>query len=502
MTLKNKKKIKNSLEFILALCVIQLLCSLTVFAQQLEAKIKIVSVASQSARIEGRFLNPKDNFSGRNWSFLQNYADVTGLGRRVENLNLFDEAGNKIEVKKLTDGEFLAEKPAASFAYNVKTEVPNRLISAAHVSWISDELGLLMLNDLLPKWGTNQPISARITLEIPDGWKTQSHETQNPANAFDVKNIENAIFLIGKNWREKTIKVDRTDLNLAIAGEWQFSDDEALQMAGSILEETRKIFGEIPVARAQIFLLPFPLQTNQFDRWQAETRGANVMILSGAIPFKSRAVQRLHEQLRHEIFHLWMPNAVALSGNYDWFYEGFTVYAALRMGVEVNQIRFEDYLDTLARAFDMAQNQSDSLIEISNKRWAGGSNSVYAKGMLAAFLSDVALLRASRGRHSLSKIFREIYQKHRLPNSFQDGNAAILNVLKSYPELRFVVQNYIEGNAKIDWTDELKNLGIEAGKNESGTLLKVIAKPSERQKDLLDKLGYNQWRRLLRKEKK
>jgi hypothetical protein len=77
-----------------------------------------------------------------------------------------------------------------------------------------------------------------------------------------------------------------------------------------------------------------------------------------------------------------------------------------------------------------------------------------------------------------------------------------LSILKSYPELKFIIQNYIEGNAKIDWTDELKNLGIEAGKNESGTLLKVIAKPSERQKDLLDKLGYNQWRRLLRKEKK
>lgn len=502
MMLKNKHKFKTSSILMLALCSINLLCSQANYGQEIEAKIKVTSAASRSVRVEGKFLNPKGNFSGLNWSFLQNYADVSGLEKRVENLKLFDAAGDKIETKKLADGEFLAEKAPSTFAYDVKTEIPARLTSAAHASWISDELGLLMLNDLFPKWKTNQPITARIILEIPDGWKAQSHETQNSAKAFDVQNIENAIFLIGKNWRAKAVKVDKTDLSLAIAGEWQFSDDEALEMAGSILEENRKIFGDIPTAKAQIFLLPFPRQTNQFDRWQAETRGSNITILSGAIPFKSRAVQRLHEQLRHEIFHLWLPNAVALSGNYDWFYEGFTVYAALRMGVEVNQIRFEDYLDTLARASDMAQNQSESLIEISNKRWAGGSNSVYAKGMLAAFLSDAALLRESRGKRSLSNIFRQIYQKHRVPNSLQDGNAAILGVLKSYPELRLVVQNYVEGNAKIEWTEELKNLGIEAGKNQSGTTLKVAAKPSGRQKDLLDKLGYNQWRKLLRKEKK
>jgi predicted metalloprotease with PDZ domain len=501
MKLKNRNNLKKISKIFLAFCLINIFGSFAANAQDIEAKIKIVSAASPLVRIEGKVLNSGGNFLNRNWSFPQNYADASELGKRIENLSLFDEAGKKIEIKKLADGEFQAEKPAFSFAYEVKTKVPDRLTSAAHVSWLSADLGLLMLNDLLPLRQTKQPVSAKIILEIPAGWKSASSEKQNPENIFDVKNIENAVFLIGKNWRGQTVRIDKTELNLAVAGEWQFSDEEALQMAGSILEENRKIFGEIPVDKSQIFLLPFPQKTNQPDRWQAETRGATVTILSGALPFKNQALQRLHEQLRHEIFHLWMPNALALSGNYDWFYEGFTVYAALRMGVEVNQIRFDDYLNTLARAYDLAQNQSDSLIEISNKRWAGGNNSVYAKGMIAAFLSDAALLRESRSRRSLSDVFRQIYKKHRAPNAVQDGNAAILDILKSYPELRPVIQKYIEGNSKVEWTDELKNLGIEIGKNGQGTALKVSAKLDNRQKDLLDKLGYNQWRKLLQKRK-
>jgi predicted metalloprotease with PDZ domain len=401
----------------------------------------------------------------------------------------------------LIAGEFETNKPWISFDYEVKADIPVNLTRAAHVSWLSRESGLLMLNDLLPQLKRNQAVAAKVTLEIPAGWKISTNETpSNEKNAFGVENIEKAVFFIAKNRRETIVSVDKTNLNLAIAGNnWQFTDDEASAMAGAILEEYRKIFGSIPDARAQILLLPFPRETSQTDRWRAETRGNTIIIVSGAIPLKSQALQRLHEQLRHEIFHLWIPNALNLSGNYDWFYEGFTVYQALRTGVELNQIRFEDFLNTLSRAYDLAQNQKTSLTEISNKRWLNPGSSVYGKGMIVAFLCDAAIMRESNGKRTLSNVFREIYQKHRFPNSAHEANGAILNIFKSRPELKGYASNYIEGTAKIDWQNELDSFGIEAGKNEFGTVLKVSGKLSGRQKDLLDKLGYNQWRKLLQK---
>lgn len=498
MRLKLFYKFRKSFSAIFFLWTVFFGCAAAGKAQDLEINVKILP--SQRIRVEGKFLNPENLKLNREISFLQNYAAVSELGKRIENLELFDEKKTKIGFKKLAAGEFQAENAPSAFAYEVKIDVPDNPASAANVSWLAANQGVLMFNDLLPQWKDGQKISAKIVFEIPNDWKISSSETKSSENVFSVENVEKAIFLIGRNQREKTARIDKTNLNLAIDGEWQFSDAEALEMATAILTEYRKMFGEIPVKQAQILLLPFSRTFNS-DRWQAETRDATVTIISGALPSKREALQRLHEQLRHEIFHLWLPNAVNLSGNYDWFYEGFTVYQALRTGVRLNQISFQDYLNTLGRAFDLAKNQNVSLVEISNKRWTGTNNSVYARGMIVAFLCDSAMLNQGSGKRSLTEIFQKVYRKYHNAILPTDGNAAILAILKDYSELQLIVKNYIEGAAKIEWRDELNIFGIQIAEDGNATRLKVMPELSGRQKDLLDKLGYNQWRKLLQTKK-
>jgi predicted metalloprotease with PDZ domain len=473
------------------------LFALVADAQETEATVKITSLSPASkVRVEGKISAD----AGKSWSFLQNYADVTGLGERIENFKLFDAQAREIAIKKLAPGEFEAEKPAASFQYEVRAEIPKVLTASAHVSWLAETDGLLMTGDLLPN--NLQNFSAKITFELPENWRVATSETKTSEKSFSVKTIEKAIFLVGKNWREQSKQMEKTELNLATFGAWQFSDAEAFQIAETILSEHRKTFGELPFPRTQILLLPFP-QTANFERWRAETRGSTVTIISAPTTFKSAAINRLHEQLRHELFHLWIPNSLNLSGNYDWFYEGFTLYKALKTGVALNQIRFDDFLSTLGRAFDLTEalsrRQSVSLVEASNKRWINSNELIYAKGIVVAFLCDATLLRESKGKRDLDSIFRETFQKHRFPNQREDGNAAILRILKSNAELVSTAEKYIEGNSKIDWLSDLQTFGIGAEKISGATELKVISKPNGRQKDLLNKLGYNQWRRLLQK---
>ncbi|MDQ3130090.1 MAG: hypothetical protein M3Q99_04940, partial [Acidobacteriota bacterium] len=195
---------------------------------------------------------------------------------------------------------------------------------------------------------------------------------------------------------------------------------------------------------------------------------------------------------------LWMPINLSLSGNYDWFYEGFALYQALKTGVAVNRLRFEDFLDTLARAhsIDTLQSQRVSLIEASKNRWSGANTQVYARGMLVAFLCDIAALRASKGKNSIADIFQRIYQTHRQPNPKKEGNSAILEILQTRGELRSIVEKYIKGTENIVWQTDLEAFGIESAEENFQTVLKVKAKPNSRQKDLLDKLGYNNWRKL------
>lgn len=487
-------KLINFLNFTALIWVIN---CLQIFAQDIEAKIKVISVSPAKISVEGKFLT--ETLAAKNISFLQNIADVADIGRRIENFQAFSKNGNRIEVKKMATGEFQTVEIPNSWRYEVKTEISAKLTDSAHISWLSTDLGVLMLEDLLPQF--NKPTSAKISFELPNDWRITGSETSIGEKIYNVKNIEKAIFLIGKIFREKTVRLDKNLLNFAFSGEWKFTDDEALEMANSILSEHKSIFKEIPNQKIQIILLPFPQENTNPDRWRAETRGSTVTIISGSLPFKSQAIQRLHEQLRHEIFHLWIPNSLALSGNYDWFYEGFTIYYALRTGVELNQIRFDDFLNTLSQARQLEQfwseGNSPSLVEASQKRWGSSGNFIYAKGLATAFLCDTILLRESKGKRSLKDIFRQVYQKYRVPNQIQDGNTAILQILKSFPELNFIVHNYIEGKAKIEWQNNLTASGLEL----NGNQIQVIRNPNGQQKDLLDKLGYNQWRKILQKTK-
>lgn len=460
-------------------------------AQTIEAKIKITG---SSAFVEGSFKDVNKSKSVTNFSFLNSYTNIDNLGARISDVNLFDKNGNKVGYKKLGEGEFLADGDFGSWNYRADLSLSKNVSAMAHVSWVSNEQGILMIGDLLPELG--EKTRAKITVELPEGWRISGVGKSSGENIFEVSDIEKAVFYVGRNWREKEIPAGTAKINLIISGEWQVSDDEAFQMASDIFAFYEKLFGAKSFEKFQIFLGKFPPEVKR-GRWEAETRGANVTLFSSEMDFKTQSLQRLHEQLRHEIFHFWLPNGVNLSGNYDWFYEGFALYQSLKTAVAMNRIRFDDFLDTLGRAhsIDTLQSRRTSLIEASKNRWNGANTQVYARGMLVAFLIDAALLQKSKGRNSLPELLREIYQKHNFSAPRQDGNTAILDILQAREELRPIIEKYIKGAENIDWQTDLEAIGIESTTENFSTKLKIKAKLNGRQKDLLDKLGYNNWRK-------
>lgn len=477
-------------------CFAVILAFAKVSAQDLEITVKLDSSANV-LQVEGKFLREDFLKSPKNFAFVS-----SGLGERISGLSLKDKQNQEVTVKKLIAGEYLAEMEVASWSYKIDLSEPKNFTSKAHISWLKNEQGILMTGDLLPQFfaKTEEPVSARVKFILPKNWKIFSNERLESENIFQIKNIEKAIFAVGKNWREKELNLENFSSKLVITGEWRFSDEESLKISREILENYKKLFGEFPGEKAQIIFVPVE---NNFGRWEAETRGNNLTIISGDMAFQKQSLQRLHEQFRHELFHLWIPNNLALTGNYDWFYEGFTVYQSLRTGLEMNRLSFTDFLETLAQAYAFANfsSQQISLVEASKTRKSGANSSVYAKGMLVAFLCDVVLLQKNKEKRGISEIFRQVYRDHRLPNKAQDGNIAVLNILKSHTELRQLVENYIEGTTKINWTESLETLGIEEIKANSAVKLRVKEKLKGRQKDLLDKLGYNNWRKISEKSK-
>ena len=466
------------------------------FSADLEIEILYETTETSVVEVVGRFTDSGD-MAVKNWVFADSYADASGLGKRVSDFRLYDSNGTEFPVKKFGNGEFAAAEVGAGFRYSVDLSIPKEMTSTAHISWLDKSSGFLMLYDLLPKF-KNKRVSTKISFRLPEGWEARSSERKIKRNEYLVDDIENAVFFVGKDVREVSKTIEGTNVRLITRGKWQFGDEEALQISSQIFAEYRRVLGNPPKSDVVIFLSQFP-EVAAFDRWRAETRGANVILISSPATFVTRATQQLHEQLRHELFHLWIPNGLSLEGDYAWFYEGFAAYQALKTGVWLGRIRFEDFLDTLSRAINInrRRGQRVPLIEASKTRWADPSSSVYVRGMLVAFLCDAELLKASRGKRELTTIFRSLLKNDGKSQGASTANESVLNVLRSYKELQPIIKNQITGDLQISWALVLESFGIEAKSSQSFIKLAVKDTLSRRQKALIMKLGYNRSRKLL-----
>lgn len=471
-------------------------------AQNAEISLSADSGKLPRVRVSGRVFNLGSDTKVRNISFPNRIAGLNLPAGRVGGMQLHVAGGARVSHRELIPGEFLSDGVFETFEYEVSLPVPMENRAAAHISWIGPENGILMLSDLLPMLdGRYYPVKLKFSL--PDGWEMYSEEKEQGNGEYLIQEIDEAVFLIGTGLRRfgggQAGKRGRFDITFS--GSWLFSENDAATMTSEIASFYSKMLGRTAEPFV-VNLMKFPGVAAP-GNWEAETRGRTVTIISSDMPFRSQSIQRLHEQLRHELFHLWIPNGLSLEGNYDWFYEGFTLYVSLKTGVMLNQIGFGDFLDTLARAKNIDERQDGriSLIGEADNRWTGAETRIYARGMAVAFLSDVKMLTASGGKRSIEDVYRRLLETYQSPGPEADGNEAILKILRTNAELIPVIEKYITGVEKIVWRTELLAAGIEDAGENSRSRLVVSAKPSGRQKALLDKLGYNNWRKLSRQRK-
>jgi hypothetical protein len=451
--------------------------------QDIEAVIRIDSSSPQTAVIKGRFTTA----STQNFAFLHEYAGIPGLAERLSDLVLEDRAGHSVAYKQFIPGEYVADAQFVSWRYKLDLRPLKATAAAGHTSWISGDSGLLFLDDLLPILPVKkEKVLANVKIEVPNGWTLSGGQ-----KSFESANVDRSIFIIGRNLRDISVPSSGRELRVATQGEWRFADEDAKEFVSQIYQQYGALFGGPPNGGTGIYLSHFP-QNVGFGIWEGDTRGSVVSIVSSDMPFRTQSLQRLHEQLRHEMFHLWLPNSVNLSGKYDWFYEGFALYQSLKTGVAVNRLRFDDFLDTLSRAyiFDSALANRRSLIDLSANRTSGGDTDLYARGMVVAFLTDIQLLQSSSGKRNVGSILRTIYERYHNAEPSADGNKAVLETI-AQPKITQLVQ----GTDQIDWSGELQAAGIEQTEKNASVKLSVTSKPSGRQKQLLEKLGYNNWRK-------
>jgi predicted metalloprotease with PDZ domain len=460
----------------------------------MEVRIVIDDARPTVASVEGRL---NDDKGAVNLSFLNSYGGVGALADRFSEIRLADSEKRDVEFKRLQPGEYLAERNYTFFAYKADLRPRPSPSAAAHISWLGAEHGILALDDLLP-----QPldrVALRLRIELPRSWRIITNEDRVYEDVIDVHDAQRSVILVGRSWR--LLPVSNTGVKIAVAGDPQITDADIADETAKVRKAYLDIFGNAPSGPTpMIAITSFPVPVTP-GNWEAETRGSVITIATsgGLSPVDSR--QRLRQQLRHEAMHLWLPNAVNLTGNYDWFYEGFATYEEQKLGVAMNHMRFDDLLATLARAYDVSRFSANgrSLVDASRERWSGANSQVYARGLTLAFLIDIAMLDASKGKRSVETLMREIFEKHKPPAAATNANDAVIAQMRAYPEVTPLVERHVTGAGPFDWSTLLQKAGLTSSTQDQLTRLAVVEKPTGRQKDLLDKLGYNNWRKLAAK---
>jgi predicted metalloprotease with PDZ domain len=480
-------------------------------AQQAKLEIRVLPDSPGRVIVEG------SGAAATAWSFRDSYADVLNLGSRIEGLRLFDAAGADVPTRKIAPGQFQAATPATRFRYQVNIAPPARASDASRVSWLSSERGLLMLRDLLPRLVPNDRVAERVTVRLilPQGWVAHANEAENVRGEFEIVDADLAVFAVGDRLRTLTTSVSGMTLSFVAAGEWAFNDAEAIELAAKVLKAQRDVFAAVPSRRATLILFPIQ-QSGAADKWSAETRGSSVTLLMGKLPSKVAALAQLSVPLTHEFLHFWVPNGLNLSGDYDWFYEGFTVYQAAQMAVRLDLLTFQEFLNAISRAYDGYYLGIDrdrwSLVEASKRRWTVGNSTVYSKSMVIAFLCDLNLRSLSRNKRSLDDVYRSIFREHRNEEGNargagsereqeSDGSEAALNALEAYSGMQNFGRSLVSSPIAINLAERLAPFGLRVETLGLRTRISVSESLNRQQRDLLHDLGYNDYVRSPRPRK-
>jgi predicted metalloprotease with PDZ domain len=343
-----------------------------------------------------------------------------------------------------------------------------------------------MLADLLPDL-TEVRRGLHIDFDLPAGWQVYSSMTP-VGKRYVVNEPDQAVFMIGRELRVTAKKESGTELRLVTQGEWDFSDKDVVTDGLRVLRDYQELTSFKLRLTPTIFIVPFHLSGSN---WKAETRGSTSMVVLNPLALWKNWRAQLAIIFTHELFHLWVPNSLQLTGDYDWFFEGFTSYIALEEALKLRLIRFQEYLNTIGRVYDSYRSIEDdkSLLEASETRWTSKSSAVYDKGMLVAFVYDLLLRRETAGASSLGKQYRQLFA--RFVDEPADANEVIIQMLTSSPATSEFSKSYIESTNRIDLRRFLQPLGIEVNKISSRIELRVSKELTDDQKKLLRSLGYH-----------
>ncbi len=433
--------------------------------------------------------------------FVDRFAGIEQLSERVHSLKISTPQNSTLPLELRGNGMFLftANSGSATISYEMRLARAFDPSQHALVSSIGAESAVLMIYDLLPRIcaeaeSCDNSNSATLKISAPNDWRIATNERELDG-AYNLADATKAVFFLAK-FREQTTKLAAMNLRVAVAGQWNFGDEEIFPLAETIAREQVSMIGSREQGEFLVLLAPFPQPLTGL-RSSAVTIGRTVVLLLNPNNDSAQTVNHFRRHLAHEMFHFYLPNAFRIRENFDWFWEGFTRYVALMTLARLNLLTLDEYLDAIsgeyeAYLFNPSRSQL-SLIAASPDKFSSAASYdlVYRKGMLVAALYDLELRWQSRGKLDLTNAMKNLY-KDFAATGRQIGNREVLNELSRLGDFAALIRNDLESTKDIDLAERMKSYGLkieQSATTRGRQRLRASPKLNERQKTLLSNLA-------------
>lgn len=390
-----------------------------------------------------------------------------GWATFVENLQIKDESGKKLEFEKKDGANWQIAnnyEGTAKLSYQVN-------LSFIYENWISgnEQAGAYFEDSI---YLVTRPIfitsefegNHQITFDLPSNWKVSSPWKTTATKSFIAENQTDLLsntFVVG-NQKEIRLKEGNFSFILALPGKVQESSALVEATLKPILTAYQRLFNKTP---PNIFLMTF-FYANA-DDGEAYSRSAaftsqdeitrNSLILWGNF-------------LAHELFHFWNGQQIrgAERDNRQWFSEGFTEYFANLTLIREKLIsedlfikKIEKHLALYLYFKSAPAFQGVSLVQAGARK---GFNrpGVYNGGWTVAFCLDFLIKEKTSGKKTLDDFMRAMYENYGLTNKpyrYED----IIETASEVANHNFkpFFESYVSGTETIPLNDYLKKYGLE-----------------------------------------
>lgn len=328
----------------------------------------------------------------------------------------------------------------------------------------------------------NLDVPATVEVRPYGDWKVATGMKQIADNTFTAPNFDILYDspIEVSDFKEKKFTVLGKPHRYVVTGEGNYDLDRIVEDTAKIIEESYKIFGELPYDD-YTFILNL--------RGGGGLEHLNSTALQwNRFRFDEAGYRRFLGLVAHEFFHLYNVKRIRPEplGPFDyenenytkllWVAEGTTSYYEWILMRRAGLVDAADVLKAEASIAESLQKRpgrfQTSLEEASFDAWikyyrqdensVNNQISYYSKGELTNFLLDIQIRAGSNGEKSLDDVMRYLYAEHyKKDRTFSSADYQAACELMAGKSLDTFFENYVRGREEFDYDALLKPVGLQ-----------------------------------------